>query len=285
MAVLDFLTAPFADYAFMRRALAASLILGLAGAPLGVFMTLRRMTLVGDALSHALLPGVAVAFLAAGLSVWAMAFGGFVAAAFIAVAATGILRATQMKEDAVFAVLSLLSLSAGVTLLSLRGGAADLLHLLFGNVLALDAPTLCLVAGAGCLTFFTVAWFYRRWIVEGFDPDFFPVAGESGGVSHLVFFILLMINLVAAFQALGTLLALGLTILPAIASRFWARNIDAILPLAMFLACASAYAGLLLSFYAGIGAGPAIVLTMGGLTIFSLLCGRVGSVIKSYFCT
>ncbi|MDD3182435.1 MAG: metal ABC transporter permease [Alphaproteobacteria bacterium] len=271
---------PFVDFAFMRRALATALILALGGTPLGVFMSLRRMTLVGDALGHAILPGVAVAFLLAGLSVWAMTLGGVIAAIFVALLVTFLTRFTKIKEDSAFTLVYLLSLAIGVTLLSIKGSNVNLFHLLFGNILAIDQESLILITGVSCLSLFVLAALYRRLVVEGFDPDFLKVAASHHrltGWTNPVFFVLLMMNLVAAFQVLGTLMALGLMILPAVAARFWVRNIDKIIPVAMGFACFSAYTGLLASYYAHSPSGPAIVLVAGGVALFSALMGRVGS--------
>lgn len=278
--MLEALVAPFADFVFMKRALAASLILAMGGAPLGVFLSLRRMTLVGDALSHAILPGVALGFLIGGFSLWALTLGGFTAAIVVAMIALLLTRTTQLKEDAAFTLLYLLSLGIGVTLISMKRGSVDLLHLLFGDILAIDADTLKLVAGVSCLSLFTIAGLYRRLVIEGLDPDFLSVAGHgrrAAGLTNPLFFTLLMVNLVASFQALGTLMALGLMILPALAARFWARNIDTIIPSAIGFAAFSAYAGLLLSYHAGLPSGPAIVLVAGGIALLSALCGRYGS--------
>lgn len=283
--MIDFLIAPFTDFAFMKRALVAAVILSFGGAPLGVFMMLRRMTLVGDSLSHAILPGIAVGFLVAGLSLWAMTIGGLVAAILVACAAVLLVRTTQLKEDAAFTLLYLLSLGVGVTLVSLRGSGVDLLHLLFGNILAIDASALWLVTGASCLSLLVVAAFYRQFVIDGFDPDFLAVVGrgrKTSGWTGQIFYILLMINLVAAFQAFGTLMALGLMILPALASRFWVRSLDAMIFFSAALSIVSAYLGLLISFHAGTPSGPAIVLVAGGFAGLSALMGRIGSV-KTYF--
>ncbi len=282
--MIDFFITPFTDYAFMKRALAAAVILALGGTPLGVFMMLRRMTLVGDALAHALLPGIAVAFFLAGLSLWAMTLGGLAAALVVGGLAAILVRTTQLKEDAAFTLLYLLSLGIGVTLLSLGGDSVDLIHMLFGNVLAIDESTLALVTGTTCLSLFVLAGLYRRLVIEGFDPDFLAILDgvRAGGWTNHVFFALLMLNLVAAFQALGTLMALGLMILPALAARFWLRNIDKILPLAIGIAIFSAYAGLLLSYHGGAPSGPAIALVAGCVALLSALIGRVGSV-RLYF--
>lgn len=277
----DHLIQPFLDYAFMRRSLAAGLILALGAVPLGVFMFLRRLSLVGDALAHAILPGVAVAFLVAGLSVWAMTLGGLIAAIIVALLSTFLVRFTQLKEDAAFTLLYLLSLAAGVTLVSLKGSSVSLFHLLFGNILAIDVETLYLITAVSCFSLFALAVLYRRLVVDGFDHDFLHVAGAKRRMARLTstfFFVMLMINLVAAFQAMGTLMALGLILLPAIAARFWAQTLDGLIPVALGLAFLSVYAGLLLSYHLGIPSGPAIVLVIGGAAFVSSLVGKVGSI-------
>lgn len=279
--LMETFVTPFAEFAFMKRALAAALILALGGTPLGVFMSLRRMTLVGDALGHAILPGVAVAFLLAGLSVWAMTLGGVVAAICVALIVAALTRFTKIKEDAAFTMVYLVSLAVGVTLVSMKGSSVNLLHLLFGNILAIDDSSLILITGVCCFSLCALAALYRRLVVEGFDPDFLGVAASHRwftGWTQPIFFILLMLNLVAAFQVLGTLMALGLMLLPSIAARFWARNIDWIIPVSILFACFSAYLGLLLSYHAQVPAGPAIVLVAGGVAILSAVVGRVGSV-------
>ncbi len=276
--ITDFLFTPFADYAFMRRALAACAVLALGGTPLGVFMTLRRMTLVGDAMSHAILPGVAVAFLAFGLSVWPMTLGGLATGIAVAFIASLLTRYTQLKEDSAFALLYLLSIATGVTLVSLKSSGADLLHLLFGDILAIDREALLLVTAATCLSLGVIAALYRQMVIECFDPDFLKSTLHGGNAANAAFFVLLMVNLIAAFQALGTLMALGLMILPAIAARFWTRNIDAAMPLSIAFALFASVTGLLVSYHGKIPAGPAVVLVAGTMGFVSACLGRYGSV-------
>ena len=281
--MIDMVTAPFHDFAFMRRALAAAIILSLGSTPLGVFMTLRRMTLVGDAMSHAILPGVALAFAAFGLSVLPMTLGGLAAGILVALLAVALTRVTQLKEDSSFTMLYLISLAAGVTIISLKGSNIDLMHMLFGNILAIDEASLILIAVVTCITLFTLALFYRGLVIECFDPAFAraTLAGRTiiGRNTGLIFFVLLVINLIAAFQALGTLMALGLMILPAIAARFWSRNIDATLPISVLIALVSSFVGLLLSYYCQIPSGPAVILVAGALALFSVVFGRCGSLL------
>ena len=275
--MIDFILDPFTQYAFMRRALAACAILALGSTPLGIFMTLRRMTLMGDAMSHAILPGVAIAFSAFGLALLPMTMGGLIAGAFVAITAIFLTRFTQLKEDASFALFYLLSISSGIIILSLKGGNVDLMHMLFGNILAIDNNAVMLISGITCVTLFTLAFIYRGLIVECFDAEFARATQKGRGWISQIFFVLLVINLISAFQALGTLMALGLMILPAVAARFWVQSIDAAVPLSIFIALVSSFIGLLLSFYGKIPSGPAVVLIAGGITLASVVFGRYGS--------
>src|SRR5436853_2041125 len=143
----DALIAPFSEFEFMRRALAGTVALALGAGPIGVFLMLRRMSLIGDAMAHAILPGAAIGFMVAGLSLFAMAAGGLIAGFVIAVGAGLIARSTQLKEDASLAAFFLISLALGVTLVSTKGTNIDLLHFLFGSVLAVDDPALLIVGG------------------------------------------------------------------------------------------------------------------------------------------
>jgi hypothetical protein len=156
-AVVVPLLSPFIEFGFMRRALAGCLALSLGATPVGVFLMLRRMSLAGDAMSHAILPGAAIGYLIAGLSLPAMTLGGLVAGLAVAVLAGGVARNTVIKEDTSLATFYLLSLSAGVLIISLRGSSVDLLHVLFGSVLALDDAALLLLAGFASLSVVALA--------------------------------------------------------------------------------------------------------------------------------
>src|SRR5258706_5550013 len=122
--------APFVEYSFMRRALIASLALSLGSGPVGVLLMLRRMSLIGDAMSHAVLPGAAVGFLVSGLSLWGMTVGGIAAGLTVAIGAGVVSRHTVLREDATFAGFYLASLALGVLLVSTHGSNIDLLHIL-----------------------------------------------------------------------------------------------------------------------------------------------------------
>jgi zinc/manganese transport system permease protein len=275
----DLLVQPFVEFAFMRRALVASVALALGCGPVGVFLILRRMSLVGDGLSHAVLPGAAVAFVFAGLSLTAMAAGGFVAGVLTALAAGGLSRLTPLREDATFAAFYLISLAIGVMIVSIHGSSVDLMHVLFGSVLAVDDAALFLVATVATGSMLTLALLYRALVVECFDPEFLRALGGPGATIHAIFLVLVVANLVAAFQALGTLMAVGLMMLPAAAARFWARAVWSLMGVAALIGVVSAYAGLVLSFAIDAPSGPSIVLSAGVIYAFSVLFGRVGGLV------
>jgi zinc/manganese transport system permease protein len=276
------LLAPFAEFAFMRRALVACLALALGGAPLGVILVLRRMSLVGDALSHAILPGAAVGFVVAGLSLTAMALGGFVAGLAVALVSGAVARATEQREDASFAAFYLISLATGVLIVSLRGSNVDLLRVLFGSVLAVDDRALVAVAAIATVTLAVLALIYRPLVVECFDPGFLRAVGGPGAAVHMIFLVLVVLNLVAAFQTLGTLLAVGLMMVPAAASRFWAREVWSLAAVAAAIAAASGYLGLVASWRLDAPSGPAIVLAAGTIYALSLLVGPRGGVLRRW---
>ena len=265
---------PFAAFGFMRRALVACLALALGSGPVGVFLVLRRMSLIGDTMAHAVLPGAAVGFLVAGLSLPAMSLGGLVAGLVVALLSGLVTRFTRVKEDASFAAFFLISLAAGVMIVSLKGNNVDLMHVLFGSILAVDDTSLLLVAGIATISLLTFALIYRPLVVECFDPVFSRAVGGPGAAVHLVFLVLVVLNMVAGFQALGTLMAVGLMMLPAVAARFWARDVWSLAAVAVAVAMASGLLGLSWSYYADLPSGPAIVLTAGGFYLLSLLVGR-----------
>lgn len=265
---------PFIEFGFMRRALMVCLALSLSTTLLGVFLLLRRMSLMGDALSHAILPGVAVGYLMNGMSLLAMTIGGFVAGIAVALGAGWVSRRTLLKEDASFAGFYLGSLALGVTLVSLRGSNVDLLHLLFGSILAVDGPSALFVALVASITLIALAVCYRGLVVEAFDSSWLQVnARWLPSALHGLFLALLVLNLVAGFQVLGTLMAVGVMMLPAIAARCWAQTLPTMLGLAGLCGVLCAWIGLSFSWAASLPAGPAIVLTASLVFLFSLILG------------
>jgi zinc/manganese transport system permease protein len=282
MPLHDLLIAPFTEFAFMRRALAGSIALAIAGPPLGVFLILRRMALTGDAMAHAILPGAALGYLAAGLSLGPMTIGGLAAGLIVAVGSGVVARTTVLREDASLAAFYLISLALGVTIVSLRGSNIDLLHVLFGSVLALDDATLILLAAIASVTLAALAALYRPLVLETVDASFLASVSKSGGPVQIIFLALVVLNLVGGFHALGTLLAVGMMMLPAASARLITQDMTAMIGVAAAQGILAGYAGLIVSFHAGLPSGPLIILMAGLLYLLALVFGPAGGLLRRF---
>lgn len=272
----QWLLAPFVDFAFMQRALAGSLLLSLASCPVGVFLMLRRMSLTGDAMAHGILPGAAAGFLLFGLQIVPMTIGGLIAGMIVALGSGAIARFTVQKEDASMAAFYLISLALGVLIVSLRGSSVDLMHVLFGTVLALNDAALILIGLITVVTLVMLGIFWRALVAECMDPLFLRSVSKLGTPVHFIFLALVVLNLVGGFQALGTLLSVGLMMLPAAAARFWTVRVEPMCLLATAIGMVSCIAGLLMSYHASLPSGPAIILSAGVIYIASILMGSRG---------
>lgn len=266
---IDLLTSPF-TFAFMRRALAGCLALSLAAPPLGVFLVIRRMSLTADVLQHGILPGVALGALLGGVSLLAMGAGGLVAGLLVAMLAGWLTRRSGGGEDSQFAGVYLVALALGVAIASRLPGL-DLTHLLFGSVLAVDQPALLLMAGVAAIAILGLAMIWRPLILESLDPEFLAANGGGGAIWQGAFMALVVLSVVAGFAALGTLMSVGLMLLPAIAGRLWSPTLAGQVRASVLIAMLSSWLGLLLSYYAEFPAGPAILLVAGAIWAASLL--------------
>lgn len=282
LALIDaWLLAPF-DYGFMRRAAVAGLALSLAAPPLGVFLMLRGMSLIGDAMAHAILPGVALGFLFAGFSLPIMSLGGILSGLLVALLAGSVSRLTGHREDSAMASFFLMSLAAGVMLVSMGGSSVDLTHVLFGSILAVDSTALVLIAGIASLIVLVLAGIFRALVVDCLDPLFLRGQGVRGGLVHGAFLGLVVLNLTAGFQTLGTLMAVGLMMLPATTARFWSQRLEGLIAIAIVIALVASTGGLLLSYHLGLPSGPSIILLAGAAYVLSALFGRQHSLIARY---
>ena len=279
---IDALVAPFAQFDFMRRALVGCIAVALGSTSVGVFLMLRRMSLTGDAMAHAILPGAAVGYIFAGLSLSAMTVGGLIAGMAVAIASGFVARATALREDASLAAFYLVSLALGVTIVSGYGSNVDLMHVLFGSVLALNDEALVLLCAIATLTLATMALIFRPLVLECVDPTFLRTVSGWSVVAHFAFLSLVVLNLVAGFHALGTLMAVAMMILPAAAARFFAGDIGALLLAAFGFALVGSVAGLLASYHFGLPSGPAIVLALGIIYVGALVGGPEGSLVSRY---
>jgi zinc/manganese transport system permease protein len=273
---MGFLIIPFESFGFMRIALVACIALALANGPIGTLLIMRRESLGGNVLSHAVMPGAALGFLYAGYSLAALTLGGLLTGLAVAGLAALTARSGPQRQDSNLIAFYLVSLSFGVLIVAARGSQADLMHVLFGTVLAVDVKALLLIASISSLTMLVVAALYRPLAVESFDPAFLRAVGGGGGTFRAIFITLVVLNLVANFQAFGTLLAIGPMLLPAAAARCWTHKVWPMIALATVIGMVAALAGLLVSYYANLPSGPVIVMGSGMIYGLSLLAaGRM----------
>lgn len=277
--MMDLLLAPFADHSAMRHALVACLALSISGAPLGVFLVLRRMALMGDAMQHAILPGVAVAYIMAGFALWPMTLGGMIAGVTVAIAAGLVSRSTVLKEDASFTGMYMISLALGVVMLAAKGDPEEMMHVLFGDANTIGTDALIMIAGVASISIFAYALIYRSLAMECFDPGFMKMTGGKGALSYHIFLLLVVMNLVAAFHAMGTLMALGLMVMPAIAARLWAHDIDRMVYASIVIGICTSIIGLLVAYHHQLPSGAAIVLVGGLFYLISILIGPSGGLL------
>ncbi len=266
-----FWIAPF-HYEFMQRSLLSALLLSLSGGLLGGILVLRRLALMGDALSHSLLPGIALAWMWFGPQPLALFVGALIAGLLTALGSALLSRLTRIKEDAAFGSLFIVFFGAGIALLSRLPTRLNLEHFLFGSILGVGSAELKLAAGVSALTVAIFIGGYRSILLETFDPVFHRATGGPGGLVHFGLLALTVLNLVAALQTMGVVLALGLFLLPAVSAYLWCDRFSRLLMLAVALAAVSAFGGILLSYHAGIASGAAIVLCLGFVFLISAVC-------------
>ena len=252
------LTGPFSDYDFMRSALVACTALAMASGPLGTLLLLRRMGLVGDVLSHAVMPGAAVGFAVAGSALVVLSIGGLVTGIAVVLLMIAGTRLGAQREDASLAAFYFASIGIGVLVVSMRGTNLDLMHVLLGTVLAIDFPALVLIVAISSVVIAVLALIFRPVALQSLDPAFLRRMDGRDSTWRAIFLVLVVLDLVAAFQAFGTLLAGVPLLLPAAAARCWAQRIAPLVALSIGFGVAAGYAGLLLSYHLNVPSGGAI---------------------------
>ena len=252
------LVTPFAEYAFMRTALVACMALAVASGPLGTLLLLRRMGLVGNVLSHAVMPGAAIGFALAGSALAVLSIGGLLTGIAVVLLMMLGTRFGEQREDASLAAFYFASIGVGVLVVALRGTNVDLMHVLLGTVLAIDISALVLIVAIASVVVAVLAFIFRPIAIQSFDPAFLRTMGGGDSAYRAIFLVLVVLDLVAGFQALGTLLAGVPLLLPAAAARCWARRIGPLVGLSIGFGVAAGYAGLLASYHLNVPSGPAI---------------------------
>lgn len=271
---------PF-SFGFMQRGAVSVILLSITGGLLGPILILRRLALMGDALAHSLLPGIALAYLIFGANLLALFLGGLFAGLITAAASALLSRMTRVKEDAAFGSLFVIFFALGIALISVMKTRIDFMHFLFGNVLAVGVNDLAVAGFACALTAAVFAIFHRSVFLETFDPTFFRATGGRGGLTHVGLLCLVALNLVAALQAMGVVLALGLFLLPAVTAYLWCDRLRHLLTISVVVALIGSLLGILVSYHANLPSGAGIVLTLGAAFVFSAIGSpRYGIIVR-----
>lgn len=264
----------------MLRASFVCVLLGISGGLLGCVLMARRMTLMADALSHSLLPGIGAAFLLVGPSVGALLLGGLGAGLATALLAGVLSRHTRLQEDAAFAGMFSGMLALGVILVSQTGGSTELHHILFGQLLAVTHIDVIMAGGTAIATIATFTLGYRAILLECFDPEFHRACGGKGTFVHLGLLTLVVVVLVTALHALGTMLALGLFTLPAVTAYLWCERWHYLLLTSAALGILGSIGGMLISMSTGLPSGACVVCCLGGLFVISGVVAPHGMIVR-----
>lgn len=254
--MIAWLTEPF-TLEFMQRALAASLIVGVLCSVLGCFVVLRAMAFLGDALAHAILPGVAVAYLL-GADLLA---GALVAALAVALGIGLLSRRGAVKEDTAIGILFAAALALGVMLIStVRSYATDLTHILFGNVLGVSGADLWLTGILALTVLGTVLLLYKELLLASFDPVLAHTLRRRPELLRYVMLVLLALTVVVSLQTVGVGLVAAMLVTPAASAYLLTRRLPAMMAVAALIGAASSVSGLYVSYYLDVASGAAVVL-------------------------
>jgi len=279
--MLGWLTEPL-QYQFMCRALVMSLLLGIACALVGSVLLLRRMALAADSFGHALLPGVGLAYMFIGPGLGAAFAGALIAGLLTGVISTVVNRLSRLPEDAAMGALNVISFAAGVMLMSHIAAPTDLLHFLFGNILAVTGADLVVVAVVTGLAVLGVAVGYRAIVLEIFDPIFHRASGGKSLLTHITILVMTVLCLVAALRAVGLVLALGLFILPAVTAYLWCERFGSMLLVAASYGGIGAMLGCYLSYHLNVASGPCMIVVLGVGFVVSLVASPRHGVLSRF---
>jgi len=255
--MIDWLTEPF-TYEFMQRALAASIIVGVLCSVIGTFVVLRAMAFLGDALAHAILPGVAVAYLLGA----DLLIGALVAAIVVAVGIGLFSRRGGLKEDTAIGILFAAALALGVVLIStVRSYATDLTHILFGNVLGVTATDLWITGLLALGVLAVLLAFFKEFQLASFDPVLAHMLGKRPETLRFAMLILLALTIVVSLQTVGVGLVAAMLVTPAATAYLLTRRLAAMMAVSAAIGAAASVAGLYLSYYLDVASGAAVVLS------------------------
>lgn len=245
------------NYPFMQRSMLVSLLVGILCAVIGCYVVLRGMAFLGDALAHAILPGVAIAYLLHG----SLLLGGLIAAVIVAVGIGFFSRQGELKEDTAIGILFATALALGVALIStIQTYATDLTHILFGNILGVSQADLWLTAALSGGVLLVIVAFYKEFMIISFDPVLAATLRLKAELLRNMLLILLALTVVISLKTVGVGLVTAMLVTPGATAYLLTRRLPAMMAVAAVIGAISGLAGMYLSFYANIASGAAIVL-------------------------
>jgi manganese/iron transport system permease protein len=277
--MLEFLTVPL-QYPFMVRGMTAAVLVGIVCAVLGCFIILRGMAFLGDALSHAILPGVAVGYLVSG-GVQGSVFWWAMATALLSALGIGaVTRTSRIKEDTAIGIIFSGMYALGIALIStVRNYTADLTHFLFGDVLGVSSADLVRTAIFGALILLVIFLFYKEFLVQSFDPILSATLRLPNHVLEFTLIALIAVTIVVSLQTVGVALMVALLVTPAATASLLSRRLPIMMAIATVIAALSGIIGLYFSYYLNIASGSAIVLTC---TLVFLLVWGIQNLAKRF---
>ncbi len=265
--MIEWLLTPLA-YGFMQRGMLAAVMVGILCAVVGCYVVLRSMAFLGDAMAHAILPGVAVAYLLQGNLI----VGALVAAVLVALGIGLFSRQGTIKEDTAIGILFAAALSLGVVLISsIKTYAVDLTHILFGNVLGVNMGDLWLTAGLGIVILGVVVLLYRPFLIISFDPVLAATLRLPAELLRNVMLILLALTVVVSMQTVGVGLVAAMLVTPAASAYLLTKRLPTMMILAAAIGAFSSLAGLYLSYYLNVASGAAIILAATAVFVLVFL--------------
>jgi manganese/iron transport system permease protein len=265
--MMAWLAAPL-SYGFMQRGLVAAMMVGVLCAVIGCYVVLRSMAFIGDAMAHAILPGVALAYLFHGN----LLLGALVAAVTVALGIGFFSRQGTIKEDTAIGILFAAALSLGVLLIStIRTYAVDLTHILFGNVLGVSSSDLWLTGGIGLLVLAAIVFFYREFLVISFDPVLAATLRQPADRLRTLLLVLLALTIVVSLQTVGVGLVAAMLVTPAATAYLLTRRLPTMMMVSACIGAFASVAGLYLSFYLNVASGAAAVLVATGIFLLAFL--------------
>jgi len=259
---------------FLLRALVACITISLSCPILGFFMIVRRMSLMGDAISHAILPGVAIGYLIAGMSTIAMTIGGIIAGLIVTISAKLIVT-DRITIDNALACFYFMAIALGVLIISHSGTNLDLIHILFGSILAIDNASMLLLATVVSFSLIILSIIIRALVLDTFDENILKMMRIKSIPVQSIFLLLLVLNLVIQFQVIGTVLVIGLMIIPASTAMLITRNLNYIIFYSILISIVSSWLGITISYFINVTTGPCIVLLCGLFYCFTLIILKI----------